>query len=216
MKIRVEISSFFFAFIMAAIPAVAQQTIIVPDLSTINTPQCSAVNRKAQISGDAVYMDAREGDGLLIFKNILFSNGRIELDIKGKNKPQQSFVGLAFHGMNDSTFDAVYFRPFNFKDPGRDTHSVQYISMPQHDWYELREKHPGMYENNLTVVPDPDEWFHVSIRISYPDVKVFVNNSLESSLSIAQISRQSYGWIGFWVGNGSDGYFKNLKIYPDQ
>ncbi len=56
--------------------------------------------------------------GIAWINDIRFSDGIIEFDVKGKNVLQQSFVGFAFHGSNDSTYDAVYFRPFNFKSNG--------------------------------------------------------------------------------------------------
>jgi CubicO group peptidase (beta-lactamase class C family) len=125
---------------------------------------------------------------------------------------------LAFHGLNDSTYDAVYFRPFNFKNLERSNHSVQYISHPKYTWYKLREENPGKYENTVKPIPNPEEWFHAAIVVEYPIVKVFLNNSEEPSLTINQLSTRISGKIGFWVGNNSEGYFKNLKIlikYPD-
>src|SRR4030095_5380508 len=61
------------------------------------------------------------GDGLAYLEGIEFANGAIELDFRGKDVQQQSFVGVAFHGVDGMTYDAVYFRPFNFKteDPVR-------------------------------------------------------------------------------------------------
>ena len=67
---------------------------------------------------------------------------------------------MAFHGLNDTTFDAVYFRPFNFNNPARNGHSVQYISHPEFPWYKLRKE---QYENLINPVPEPNDWFHVLI-----------------------------------------------------
>jgi len=41
-------------------------------------------------------------------------------------------VGIAFHGSDNKTLDAIYFRPFNFQstDPVRKIHAVQYVSHP--------------------------------------------------------------------------------------
>ncbi len=142
----------------------------------------------------------------------MFANGLIELDIKGKDERGKSFVGLAFHGLNDSIYDVVYFRPFNFESPDRNGHSVQYISHPEYTWHKLRKEHPEQYENPVIPVPDPADWFHVAIIVDYPDVKVFVDNSDEPSLTIKQLSSRKEGWIGFWVGHNSEGYFRNLKI----
>lgn len=192
--------------------ASAQQAEIIPDISKVNDPsKWSVVNRKVTLD-NGLSLNKKPGDGLLILQNFTFQNGKIDLDIKGKNDQGMSFVGFAFHGLNDSTFEAIYFRPFNFKNPERKNHSVQYISMPQNDWYKLREQHPGVYENLIQPVPDPDNWFHATVIINYPEVKVFVNNSDNPSLVIREIGMRNTGWVGFWVGNNSEGRFKNLKI----
>jgi len=56
--------------------------------------------------------------------------------VRGKDLFQQSFVGLAFHGKDDNTYEAVYLRPFNVRsdDPVRRDHAVQYMSVPDFDW----------------------------------------------------------------------------------
>src|ERR1700733_2886249 len=45
-------------------------------------------------------------------KGVNFSNGIIEVDVRGKNVDQSSFVGICFHGMDQDSFDAIYLRPF--------------------------------------------------------------------------------------------------------
>ncbi len=104
-----------------------------------------------------------EGDGVAWLKGIEFSNGTIELDIRGKDAFQQSFVGVAFHGADDRTLDAVYFRPFNFRadDPVRKIHCVQYVSHPDNTWDVLREKQNGKYEKAVNPAPGANDWFHV-------------------------------------------------------
>ena len=186
----------------------AQQSKLIPDLSEVNDSLIWTVYNRNVTYDDAVHLDRKEGDGLLRLQNFDFQNGTIELDIKGKNELGSSFVGLAFRGLNDSTYDAVYFRPFNFENPERRNHSVQYISQPVYPWYRLREESPGKYENSINPSPQPEEWFHATIVIEYPVVKVFVNNSEEASLIINQLSLRNKGWLGFWVGNNSEGYFK--------
>ena len=198
--------------VMLVASAMAQKAII-PDLSKINDPKVWTVyNRSISKSANSPHLDSREGDGFVQLNDFDLGNGRIEFDIKGINKPGGSFVGFAFHGLNDSTYDAVYFRPFNFKNPERKTHSVQYISHPQNTWFRLRENFPDKYENTVDPVPDPDDWFHVTIVIDHPSVKVFVNNSDKPSLIVDQLSTRKKGWVGFWVGNFSEGDFKNLEI----
>lgn len=209
MKVR----TFIFFLLFSSLSASAQFT---PDLSQINDNTHWVIfNRDIHFQDGIVHMNAMEGSALLWLKEFNFGNGTIELDIKGKDVRGKSFVGLAFHGEDEEVYDAIYFRPFNFQNPERKHHAVQYISHPDYTWYSLRQNQPEKYENPVIPVPNPNEWFHAKIVIKYPLVKVFVNNSKEASLIINQLSSRKKGWIGFWVGNGSDGYFKNLKISKD-
>ena len=161
---------------------------------------------------DCVMLDAKPGDGLAVYQDLEFENGTIEFDVKGKDVLQQSFVGVAFHIQNDSTYNAVYFRPFNFKKPERTSHSVQYISHPKFTWQKLRSEFPEQFEKTVTPVPNPDEFFHARIDVKWPTVKVYVENSEIPSLEVKMLSSFKKGKVGLWVGNGSDGSFKNLKI----
>ena len=155
-------------------------------------------------------------DGIAWLKGVEFSDGTIELDIRGKDLFQQSFVGVTFHGADNVTFDAIYFRPFNFQstDMVRKIHAVQYVSHPDNTWNVLREKNNGIYEKAVNPQPNGNEWFHVKIIIKYPQVTVFVNGNPEHSLAIEKLNDRKTGKIGLWVGNNSDGDFANLQLTP--
>lgn len=209
---------FFTIFIQLflSISVTAQQKQIIPDLSVANDSNLwTLYNRELTIEGKEVYLNGIPNDGLLWLKGLVFRNGTIEFDINGKDKQGMSFLGIAFHGINDSTYDAIYFRPFNFKNPERNGHSVQYISHPEYTWYKLREEHPNEFENRVSPVPEPNDWFHVTIFVEFPIIKVFVNYVAKPTMEIKQLSIQKGGWIGFWVGNNSDGYFRNLKVISE-
>src|SRR5207253_5971231 len=135
-------------------------------------------------------------------------------DVKRKNVLQQSFVGFAFHVQDEKTYDAVYFRPFNFANPdtARRRRSVQYISAPAYPWEKLRESFPGKYENNVDPVPDPDGWFHAKIVVNGKHISVFVNNALKPSLEVEKLTNTTKGGIALWVGNNSGGSFANVTI----
>jgi hypothetical protein len=205
--------SFFSVFLLNA-----QNNKVIPDLSEVNnTNQWTVFNRKAKFekTDQCIYLNSKDGSGFARLNNIIFNNGIIEADLKGKDEFQRSFLGIAFHGLNDSTYEAIYFRPFNFRNPDRKGHSVQYVSEPENTWFVLRQEHPGEYENPVNPVPDPNDWFHVKVVVNYPVVQVFVNNASEPSLEIDQLSTRKEGWLGLWVGNGSDGRFRNLRVIPD-
>ena len=197
----------------------AQVETITPDFSQITNEEYWGIYNRVISPGEingkvAMYLNGQKGDGFVWLKDFEFDNGIIEADIKGKNVQGNSFVGIAFHGVNDTTYEVVYFRPFNFmsEDSVRKAHSVQYISHPVYTWYKLRKEHPGKYENTVNPVPDPDSFFHAKIVLEKPKIRVFVNNSKEPSLVVNELSDRTGGWIGLWVGNYSDGTFSNLRI----
>lgn len=199
--------------------ASGQRTLVKYDLNELSkNGKLQVVNRTLTSITDkeqkSVRFSESEGDGVAWLDGVNFSNGIIELDIKGKDVLQQSFVGVAFHGKDEKTLDAIYFRPFNFKssDPVRRIHAVQYVSHPDFTWHKLRETQNGKYEKAISSAPDPDEWFHVKIIVEYPHVSVYVNNSTEACLSIDKLNDRQNGKIGLWVGNNSGGDFANLVI----
>lgn len=161
-------------------------------------------------------LDERSGDGLAWWPEVTIADGELEFDLRGRDELQKSFLGIAFHGVDETTYDAVYFRPFNFRaaDPARRSHAIQYMSMPAYDWKRLRSEHPDKFEAGLAAPPDPNGWFHVRVSVSHPKVSVFVNGAAQPSLVVQQFSDRNSGWVGFWVGNGSGGEFASLKITP--
>ncbi len=111
---------------------------------TIEPKDVAAFNRSVSSLSDGtkrgVRLSESPGDGVAYLRGIQFGNGSIEFDVKGKDVQGQSFVGVAFHGVDGTTYDAIYFRPFNFRteDPARHGHAVQYISHPTYTWQKLR------------------------------------------------------------------------------
>jgi hypothetical protein len=162
----------------------------------------------------SLHLDEAEGPGIAWINGQEFNYGRIEFDIKGKDVLQQSFVGIAFHGLNDTTYEAVYFRPFNFRSPDsvRRSHAVQYIAVPKFDWPILRESYPNKYEQPVLPPPDPNDWFHVRIIVEIKKISVYVNDIDKPVLIIEPFMPIKGHMIGYWVGNHSAGDWKDLKI----
>ncbi|HVW14436.1 MAG TPA: hypothetical protein VHB54_11450 [Mucilaginibacter sp.] len=177
--------------------------------------QLRVVNRSLSgREGGSVHLDEVGGDGLAWLNGKSFTTGTIEFDIKGKDKMQGSFVGFAFHGVNDSTYEAIYFRPFNFRsaDPVRKGHAIQYVASPKYDWSVLREKFPSKYEQAVSPAPDPNGWFHVRIVVESEKISVYVNGNSNPALVVAPLVKTGGKTLGYWVGNTSGGDWKNLKI----
>jgi hypothetical protein len=207
--------------ISVASRVLAQKKAIEPDLAALAEGKGLKVfNRSLSVLNDGARKGARlsesPGDGVAYLEGIEFTNGVIEIDIRGKDVQQQSFVGVAFHGLDEKTYDAIYFRPFNFKteDQARRLRAVQYISHPTYTWQKLRTEQPGKYEKPVNPIPDPNGWFHARIVVASPKVSVFVNDAKEPSLVVDQLSDRKKGLVGLWVGNASGGDFASFKIVP--
>jgi hypothetical protein len=188
--------------------------------SALEKQQIKAVNRTLSIieeSPGAVALDAAEGDGLGVLKEISCETGTIEVELLGENNPGRSFIGIAFNIQDGETFEAVYFRPFNFvaTEQIRKDHMVQYIHHPEYTWYKLREERSGEFENEIPDPPDPDGWFKAIIKVSEKNVKVFVDDKSEAVLKVERLTLTSSDKIGLWVGNGSSGRFRNLVVHED-
>ena len=222
-------SSMMISISLLAIPVVLlgvtrdmeAQEVIRPDLAGIASGAgWTLANRGATTERDGeqtiVTFDGRPGSGAAWLNGVEFDNGTIEVRIRGKNNPGRSFVGIAFRGVNDELYDAIYFRPFNFvgdNDLSR-SHMVQYVSHPDNTWSRLREEHTDVYENALIDPPNPDEFFSARIVIAKPEVRVYVEDDAEPSLVVNELTDRTGGRIGLWMGNGSDGSFADLVIRP--
>jgi hypothetical protein len=197
------------------------QEVLTPDLNGITSGEgWQLVNRSATVAVEdgqtVVSFDARVGDGAAWLDDVDFHNGTIEVRIRGKNVPQGSFLGVAFRGMDDQTYDAVYFRPFNFLADNAlsRSHHVQYISHPVYTWFKLRQEHTGVYENEIVAPPDPDGFFTARIEIAKPEIRVYVNDAVEPSLIVRELTDRVGGRVGLWMGHGSDGSFAQLVLRP--
>ena len=175
------------------------------------------LNRDIKVYGEAagaVEMNAARGDGLAVLEGIGWSRGTIQLELLGENSPGRSFIGFAFNIVDQETYEAVYFRPFNFvaDEQERKDHMVQYICHPDYTWSRLREERTGEFENEIPAPPDPDGWFRVKIRVEENRVEVYVEDRAEPVLAVERLTRSESNAIGLWTGNGSSGRYRNLVV----
>lgn len=178
-----------------------------------------AVNRDVSaLKGDrgGVHVTEKAGPGVIWIEGSDFAQGTIELDVRGRDVLQQSFVGVAFHRKDDDTYDAVYLRPFNFRaqDPIRRQNAVQYMSVPDFDWPRLRKEFPSEFENPVDPSVAPTDWVPLGVVVTGRMVQVYVGAAKSPTLEVRKLGSQDRGMVGLWVGNNSDGDFANLRIAP--
>src|SRR5262249_16031063 len=145
-----------------------------------------------------------------------FTDGTIEVDVRGRDVQQQSFGGVAFHRKDDNTYESVYVRPFNFRatDPERHQHAVQYMAVPDYHWPRLRKEFPNEFERPVDASLGPTDWVALRVVVNGSKVQVFAGAVKTATLEARKLGAASAGQIGLWVGNNSDGDFANLRFTP--
>jgi len=177
-----------------------------------------SANREIEIvpsgSGDYLKIIENKKEGIAWLPVEDFKDGTIEIEMRGKDVFQRSFIGIAFHGAGDNDYDAVYCRPFNFfaSEPVRRIHAVQYVSHPDFTWERLREERNAVFEKEIINPPDPNDWFVMKLVIDGKTVKAYINNESHPSLTVEKLNDQTSGKIGLFTADSSGGDFKAIKI----
>jgi hypothetical protein len=154
-------------------------------------------------------------------RNIDFKNGTIEVKVLSrllKNSPDwaRGFIGVTFriNGQNNK-FEGIYVRPTNgrINDQLRRNRSIQYFSFPDFDFEQSRKEAPGKYESYADM--GLDEWITMRIEVNGNHAELFLNNNKQPSLIVNDLKHgaDNSGAIGLWVGNWTEGYFKDLKVW---
>jgi len=205
------------AILLAA--ASAQPTQAAPTQEHAGAPVALAldrlevVNRTATAADGGVRLNAAPDAGLAWIAGVTLNEGCLSLDVRGSNEVGRSFVGVAFRGVDQNTYDVVYVRPFVFRsdEPAKVAHGLQYMSIPEYPWPVLRERSPGVYEASIGSAPDPDQWVHLMVRFRAGRMQAFVNGAAAPQLDLPLLSQLTAGRVALWVGNNSSGAFRNLR-----
>jgi len=179
----------------------------------------SVVNREVtrlKDRADGIHVSELPDNGLVWIDGSDFGEGTIEADVRGRDVLQRSFLGIAFHGQNNTMYEAVYVRPFNFRatEPDRHQHAVQYIMLPDFDWPRLRKEFPEEFENPVEPSVSPTGWVPLRIVVKARTVQIYVGAGTMPALEVRKLGMLERGRIGLWVGNNSDGDFANLRVTP--
>ena len=161
-----------------------------------------AVNRevtKVQGREDAIHVSEREGNGIVWVEGTDFAEGTIQVDVRGRDVMQRSFLGIAFHRTDDNTYKGVYLRPFNFRatDPVRHQHAVQYIAVPDFDWPRLRKEFPEEFENPVDASIVPTDWVSLRVTVKAQTVQIHVGPVKTPALEVRKLGKHDRGRSGY-------------------
>lgn len=196
---------------------------ITADLARINDGRTwNVINTDPVVTSEGdrtvVRLYPRGGDGpgsnvaLALVRGEDFREGTIDVDLKGRGE-LRSFVGVAFNVTDEKAFEAVYFRPFNFRTPEKDhrIRAVQYVAWPEHPWEELRTWTPDTHEAAIEPAPDPSAWFHVRVEVTHDAARVYVDGATAPCLNVRRLRAPASGGVGLFV-DSHEGWFANLRI----
>ena len=149
-----------------------------------------------------------------------FKNGTIEVKVLSRLLPDapefaRGFLGIAFRiDENNERFESLYIRPTNGRNENqlRRNRSTQYFSFPDYKFDRFRAESPGEYESYADM--DLDEWIDLKVKVGGEHAELYVNNSKYPVLVVNDLKHgpDKKGAIGLWVEEGTEGFFKDLKI----
>ncbi len=160
-----------------------------------------------------------EKDGFALLRGADLQDGTIEADIALKittppGVRMPGFVGIAFRARPDgSRYELFYLRPGNTRsdDQAMRNHSVQYVSEPDFDWYELRREWPWVYEAYADL--QMETWTHVKIEVKGRSANLYLNGSTSPSLVVEGLKGEDLrGGVALWSYQGEEAYFSNVHI----
>ena len=160
---------------------------------------------------------AANGSSYAVIRGVNFHNGTIEMQVAGRpaadaGEGARGFIGIAFR-MADGRYDYMYLRPTNGRaaDQVRRNHSTQYSSHPAFDFARLRAESPEKYESYVDL--EPGIWTAFRLVVDGTSAQLFVHDADQPTLVINDLKLgDSEGGVALWVGPGTEGYFRNLRI----
>ena len=158
----------------------------------------------------------------VMLDGLAFQDGTIDVEVAGDVLPDaeggaRGFIGVAFRIAPDcSRFESMYIRPTNGRAEVqlRRNRATQYFSYPDYKFDRLRAEAAGEYEAYVDLVPA--EWTSLRVAVSGGTAKLYVHGADQPTLWIndLKLGGDASGAVGLYGDNGTDGFFRNLKITP--
>lgn len=146
-----------------------------------------------------------KGASIAYPKALNFKDGTIEMDIASPNG-KNGFVGFAFRIKDAHHYETLYFRPGS----SGTINAVQYMpeKKSEFNWWDYEA---DKYQSKTTL--PLTAWFHVKAIVKGQEIAVFINNQPKPVMVYKNLdSTLKTGSVGFWLGNCSEGAYKNLVV----
>lgn len=227
MKINIIKNAYFLLFVLIInISEIKAQKVI-----DLTTPHLKAINTFMtfeKMDGDKVVRVIKDASikkfdepTYVRINNVNFANGIIEVKVLSRildDAPNfaRGFIGIAFH-INDSNskFESIYVRPLNGRSENQEhrNRTIQYFSYPNYKYQRLRNEFQNKYESYADMALN--EWIKLRIEVQGQKAQLYINDNKQPSLIVndLKLGGNATGAIGLFVDVGTEGYFKDLKVY---
>jgi hypothetical protein len=157
--------------------------------------------------------------GLALLKGLEFRDGEIDLEVSGApsktaDPTARGFIGVIFRIQADGSHaESIYLRPSNGRADNQlnRNHSVQYVSSPEWTWQRLRTETPGQYESYADM--QDGEWTQMRVVVHGKEAELYVGGAAQPCLIVKDLKLgESQGGVALWIGPGTEGYFRNVRI----
>lgn len=218
-----QIAACLAVIMMTALPLTSQGDTIslTPDKIEVIGGTAQAATHRGHACIRLVPQEVTGDDTLGLLKGLTLNDGEIEVEVagspaQGASGAARGFIGISFHVQEDRKhLETIYLRPTNGRadDQLRRNHSVQYVSHPDWPWERLRQESPGLYETYVDL--EPGVWTHMRIVIQGTNATLYVGSAPQPILLVHDLKLGAVGGgIGLWIGPGTEGYFRDLKVTP--
>jgi len=152
-----------------------------------------------------------------------FTDGVLEVavggELSGRGAPDdRGFVGLSFHITPDfASHETVYLRMTNGRlnvpppPMPRIERAIQYVADPGFHFSDSRERFPGRYEKGADI--GVGRWHRLRLEIAGPGLRASVDGAEVLVVEDLHFAGRR-GPVGLFVGDGSTGYFRELRVLP--
>ena len=155
-------------------------------------------------------------------RSVTFRSGVIRVQMLSRLLPDapvfaRGFIGIVFRaGEYDAEFESFYIRPTNAMtdDPVRRAHGCQYFSYPGYTFEYFREYGITGFEAPMDV--PLNRWVTLEARIHGAEAVFFLDGKETLRITGLKHGPDAVGGVGLFVDIGTEGFFRELEIFPEQ
>jgi hypothetical protein len=118
---------------------------------------------------------------------------------------------------NASEYEYVYVRPDNGRalDQVRRNHATQYAAHPAFHFARLRKEAPERYESYVDL--ESGKWTSLRVEVEGAAMRLFVHGAPQPALVVTDLKLGTAGGgVGLWIGPGTEGFFRRVRVTPRQ